>query len=95
MGFKDKIIEVISSRKQKLMTFDEIAKYLGLISGFDKQALAAALNDLIREDKLVFTKRNKYTLPDNAGATKCKIMAHPNGYAFARPINAPVSSFFN
>ena len=94
MGFKDKIIEVISSRKQKLMTFDEIAKYLGLISGFDKQALAAALNDLIREDKLVFTKRNKYTLPDNAGATKCKIMAHPNGYAFARPINGEGDDVF-
>ena len=84
MGFKDKIVEVISSRKQKLMSFDEIAKYMGLVSGFDKQALAGALNDLVREDKLVFTKRNKYTLPDNTGATKCKIMAHPNGYISKR-----------
>ena len=86
MSFKEKIIDIISSRRQKMMSFDELAKYLGLVSGFDKQALASALNDLIREDRLVFTKRNKYTLPDNTGAVKCTIMAHPNGYAFARPL---------
>lgn len=87
MGFKDKIIEVVSSRKQKIISFDEIAKYMGLISKFDKQALASALNELVKEDKLVFSKRNKYMLPNNAGAMKATIIAHPNGYGFARPVN--------
>lgn len=86
MGFKDKIIEVISSKRQKLMTFDEIAKYLGLVTGFDKQALASALNELIKEDKLVFTKRNKYSLPNNVGAVKGVVLANPNGYVFVRPV---------
>jgi len=86
MGFKEKILEVVESKKQKLLSFDEIAKYMGLISAFDKQALASALNDLVREDRLVFSKRNKYMLPENSGAVKATIIGHPNGYAFARPV---------
>ncbi len=86
MNFKDKIIEMISNKKQKLMAFDEIAKNLGLVSGFDRQALAGALNDLVREEKLVFTKRNKYMLPENAGAVKCVMLMNENGFGFARPI---------
>lgn len=87
MAFKDKIIEVIERKKQKLVTFDELARDLGLISGFDRQALASTLNELVREDKIVFTKRNKYTLPENSGAIKATIYGNPNGYGFARPFN--------
>lgn len=94
MSFKEKIIETINSRKQKLMSFDEIAKILGLVRGFDKQALASALNELVREDRLVFTKRNKYTLPDNVGAIKAVIMAHPNGFGFARPVDGEGDDVF-
>ena len=87
MAFKDKIIEVIERKKQKLVTFDELARDLGLISGFDRQALASTLNELVREDKIVFTKRSKYTLPENSGAIKATIYGNPNGYGFARPFN--------
>ena len=86
MGFKEKILELVSNTRQKLISFDEIAKGLGLLSKFDKQALASALNELVKEDKLVFSKRNKYMLPDNAGAIKATILSNPNGYAFARPV---------
>ena len=86
MRFKEKILEVVSGTKQKLLSFDDIAKYMGLLSKFDKQALASALNELVKEDKIVFTKRNKYMLPENSGATKATIIANPNGYAFARPV---------
>ncbi len=86
MRFKDKILEVVSGTRQKLLSFDEIAKHMGLLSNFDKQALASALNELVKEDKLVFSKRNKYMLPDNSGAMKATIIANPNGYAFARPV---------
>jgi len=86
MGFKEKVLEVIEKTRQKLLSFDEIAKKLGLVSNFDKQALASVLNELVKEDKLVFSKRNKYMLQDNAGAVKATILANPNGYAFARPV---------
>ena len=86
MGFKEKVLEVIENTRQKLLSFDEIAKKLGLVSNFDKQALASVLNELVKEDKLVFSKRNKYMLQDNAGAIKATILANPNGYAFARPV---------
>lgn len=86
MTFKEKILSIISSTRQKILSFDQIASSLGLVSGFDKQALAGALNDLVREEKLVFSKRNKYMLPENSGAVKAKLIANPNGYAFARPV---------
>jgi len=85
MGFREKVLEVFN-RKQKLLSFDEIAKHLGLTRGFDRQALASMLNELVKKDELVFTKRNKYTLPENSGAIRATILANPNGYAFARPV---------
>ena len=85
MAFKEKIIEVFASTKQKYLEFDQVAKALGLVTGFDKQALASALNDLVKHDELVLTNRRKYTLPENSGAVKCTIIGNPNGYAFARP----------
>lgn len=94
MTFKDIIIKALEEKKQKYWTFDEIFKYLGFKTNFDKQALAKDLNELVKEDRLVFTNRNKYTFPDNSGALKCKIMAHPNGYAFARPLSGDGEDVF-
>lgn len=87
MNFRDNVLNVFNQSKQKFLTFDEIAKRLGLSRGFDRQALASLLNELVRKDELVFTKRNKYTLPENSGAIKATILANPNGYAFARPFS--------
>lgn len=86
MNFRESVLAVFENSKQKYLEFDEIAKRLGLTRGFDKQALASMLNELVRNDEIVFTKRNKYTLPENSGAVKAKILANPNGYAFARPV---------
>lgn len=88
MTFTEKILDVFNSTNQKILSFDQIANQLGLITGFDKQALASALNDLVKKDQLVWTKRNKYMLPDNSGALKCTIIGNPNGYAFARPLSS-------
>lgn len=86
MNFRESVLAVFENSKQKYLDFDEIAKRLGLTRGFDRQALASMLNELTRKDEIVFTKRNKYTLPENSGAVKATILANPNGYAFARPV---------
>ena len=86
MNFRESVLAVFENSKQKYLDFDEIAKRLGLTRGFDRQALASMLNELTRNDEIVFTKRNKYTLPENSGAVKATILANPNGYAFARPV---------
>lgn len=87
MNFRDSVLNVFESSKQKFLDFDEIAKRMGLTRGFDRQALASMLNELVRADEIVFTKRNKYTLVENSGAIKANIIANPKGYAFARPVS--------
>ena len=94
MNFKDSILKVFESN-QKYFEFDEIAKALGLSRGFDRQALASALNEMVRADQIVFTKRNKYMLADNSGAIKCTIIGSPNGYSFARPVNGGLDIFIS
>lgn len=95
MSFRENVLNVFESSKQKFLEFDEIAKRLGLSRGFDRQALASVLNELVRADELVFTKRNKYTLPENSGAVKATILANPNGYAFARPVSGEADIFIS
>lgn len=95
MNFRESVLNVFETSKQKFLEFDEISKRLGLSRGFDRQALAGMLNELVRNDELVFTKRNKYTLPENSGAIKATILANPNGYAFARPVNGGADIFIS
>lgn len=95
MSFRENVLNVFETSKQKFLEFDEIAKRLGLSRGFDRQALASVLNELVRDDELVFTKRNKYTLPENSGAVKATILANPNGYAFARPVSGDPDIFIS
>ena len=93
MNFRENVLKVFEQKKQKFLSFDEIARHLGLARGFDRQALASTLNELVRKDELVFTKRNKYTLPENSGAIKATIISNPNGFAFARPIGIGADIF--
>lgn len=95
MNFRESVLNVFETSKQKFLEFDEISKRLGLSRGFDRQALAGILNELVRNDELIFTKRNKYTLPENSGAIKATILANPNGYAFARPVNGGADIFIS
>lgn len=87
MNFRESVLNVFETSKQKFLDFDEIAKRMGLTRGFDRQALASMLNELVRADEIVFTKRNKYTLPENSGAIRATILANPKGFAFARPVS--------
>ncbi|MBQ7466717.1 MAG: ribonuclease R [Clostridia bacterium] len=94
MNFKESILKVFESG-QKYFDFDEIAKALGLSRGFDRQALASALSEMVKADQIVFTKRNKYTLADNSGAIKCTIIGSPNGYSYARPASGGLDIFIS
>lgn len=94
MNFKEKILDLFKSKKQKLLTFDQISASLGLNKGFDKKALASALNELIREDKLILTKRNKYTTCNFTSGINAKIIGSKQGYAFARPIDSNGEDIF-
>ena len=85
MNFTEAILDRINQSKLKLFTIDDVIKLMGFKGGFDKRAVEAAVKELVRQDKLVYTKRGKYSLPDYSSAMKATIMMTRGDNAFARP----------
>lgn len=84
MNFVDKVFETIKESRQKYVTIEQINKMMGIRSGFDKQAVAAAVNELIKRDLLVKSARGKMTLSENTSIMRAVIFGTTKGYAFAR-----------
>jgi len=85
MNFTEVLLNKIESSKLKLFSTDDVYKIMGFKNGFDKRAVEGALRELVRQDKLIFTKRGKYSLPDYSSAMRAKIMMTRSDNAFARP----------
>lgn len=94
MNFVDMVLETLKQSKQKFWTQDQILKITGVQVGFDKRAVLGAIDELIKQDKLVRSARNKFTLPINAGAIRGKVMATSRGYVFVRPDAKEVDDIF-
>lgn len=93
MNFVDKVFEVIKSSRQKYLTIDQINKLMGIRSGFDKQAVASAINELVRRDMIVKSARGKFTLSENTNIMRAIIFGTTKGYAFAR-VEGETDDFF-
>ena len=86
MNFTEAVLEKIESSKMKLFTTDDVIRIMGFKGGFDKRAVEGAVKELVRQDKLIYTKRGKYCLPDYSSAMKATIMMTRGDNAFARPV---------
>ena len=86
MNFIDSLLVKLQESRLKLFTVDDVFKILGFTSGFDKRAVESALRELVRQDKLVLTKRGKYSFPDYSGAMRATIFTTRGDNAFARPV---------
>ncbi|MBQ9790140.1 MAG: ribonuclease R [Clostridia bacterium] len=93
MNFTEVLLKKIQESKLKLFAIDDVYKLLGFKAGFDKRAVEAAMRELVRQDKLVFTKRGKFCLPDYSGAMKAVIMMTRGDNAFARPVSGGADVF--
>lgn len=94
MNFVDKVFEMIVDSKHKYITIDQIYKIMGVRNNFDKQAVAAAVNELCKSGKLVKSAREKYTLSENTAIKKATIIGTTKGYAFAKVENETSDDFF-
>lgn len=94
MNFLDYVEQTIKNSNQKFFTIDQIIKLCGMKVGFDKRAVIGAVSELEKQDKLVKSSRNKYTLPKNAGAIKGTVVANPKGFVFVKPENDEVDDIF-
>ncbi len=94
MNFVDTIEQMLRNSKQKYFTVDQIMKICGFTVGFDRRAVIGAIDELIKRDRLVKTARNKYTLPNNAGAIRGKVIGSNKGYVFVRPDSQDVDDIY-
>lgn len=93
MNFSDRVYSVITNSKKKVITEELLQKTMRLNNGFDMQALRGALNDLIKQDKLVRTARGKYMLAQYSSFVRAKMMITRSGFGFARPENGDEDIF--
>ena len=85
MNFKETLLSKLENSKLKMFTLEDVIRFLGFRSGFDKRAVEATLRELVREDKLVASKRGKYMFPDYSAAVRGKVLMNRSGNAFVRP----------
>lgn len=93
MNFSDRVYLVIKNSKKKVITEELLQKTMKLNIGFDMQALKGALNDLVKQDKLVRTARGKYMLAQYSSFLRAKMMMTRAGFGFARPENGEEDIF--
>ena len=84
MDFTSKVYETIKSSNKKLVTETYLFKMLGVKTNFDIVAIRASLKELIKQDKIVKTAREKYMLSEKSSFQRAKIIGTKQGYAFAR-----------
>lgn len=93
MNFSDRVYLAIKNSKKKIVTEELLQKTMKLNNGFDMQALRGALNDLVKQDKIVKTARGKYMLEQYSSFVRAKMMITRSGFGFARPENGEEDIF--
>ncbi|PKM51711.1 MAG: ribonuclease R [Firmicutes bacterium HGW-Firmicutes-7] len=78
---KKLVFELIKDEEYKPMKIKEIATILQLKAD-DREALDEVLNGLIKEGKILRTKKGKYVLPRSIMMIVGKFIANPKGFGF-------------
>ncbi|MBQ7579197.1 MAG: ribonuclease R [Clostridia bacterium] len=94
MNFVDYVYKKIEESNQKFLTSDQILKLCGAQVGFDKMAVASAIKELVKKDKLVLSARSKYSLAQNASTLRGRVMSSGRGFVFVRPENDETDDVF-
>lgn len=84
---KSKIKIFIKDDAEKPVTIEEIkeALYEQTLSSEETKELMKALNALEEEGHILFTRKNKYVLPERVGFIRGRIQMHKKGFAFLIP----------
>jgi ribonuclease R len=93
MNFKEKILALMKEEIYKPLTFKELLQALG-IEGKMKKALLVALNELEDEGKIIFTRSERYGLPEKMNLVRGVLEGHQKGFAFLIPEDKSLQDFF-
>jgi ribonuclease R len=93
MNFKEKILAFMKEEAYKPLTFKELLQKLG-IEGKMKKALLVALNELEDEGKIIFTRSERYGVPEKMNLVTGTLEGHQKGYAFLIPDDKNLKDLF-
>ena len=93
MNFKEKILAFMKEEAYKPLTFQELLKEFE-IEGKMKKELLIALNELEDEGKIIFTRTERYGVPEKMNLIIGILEGHQKGYAFLRPDDKNLKDFF-
>jgi ribonuclease R len=93
MNIKDKIIDFMREEAYKPLSFKELMNVLNPEGNLRKE-LIKTLNELEREGKIIFTRSERYGLPEKMNLIIGTLEGHQKGYAFFRPDNKDIKDIF-
>ncbi len=84
---RELISQVIAKAKRPLAQ-EDIAETLSITDETGLEALRRRLRAMVRDGQLLNDRRRNYLLASEAEMVKCTIIAHRDGFGFAKPVDA-------
>ena len=93
MNFKEKLLSFMREEAYKPLTFKELTEVFE-VEGKMKKELLSALNELEDEGKIIFTRRERYGVPEKMNLVIGTLEGHQKGYAFLIPDDKNLKDIF-
>ena len=93
MNFKEKILSYMKEEAYKPLTFHELLQEFEIESSMKKELLKA-LNELEDEGSIIFTRSQRYGIPEKMNLITGTLDGNQKGFAFLRPDNKDISDIF-
>jgi ribonuclease R len=93
MNIKEKILLFMKDEAYKPLTLNELMQALEVEQSLKKEILKI-LNELENEGKIIFTRTERYGIPEKMNLVIGTLEGHQKGYAFLRPDDKEISDIF-
>lgn len=93
MNFKEKILAFMKEEAYKPLTINELMHAFEVESGMKKEMLKT-LNELENEGNIIFTRSQRYGIPEKMNLITGTLDGNQKGFAFLRPDNKDINDIF-
>lgn len=93
MNIKEKILLFMKDEAYKPLTINELMQALEIEQSMKKEILKI-LNELENEGKIIFTRTERYGIPEKMNLVIGTLEGHQKGYAFLRPDDKEINDIF-
>ena len=93
MNFKEKILDFMKEEAYKPLTINELMQAFQVENGMRKEVLKT-LNELESEGSIIFTRSQRYGIPEKMNLVTGTLEGNQKGYAFLRPDDKNIKDIF-